>query len=304
MRALHTASRALFCLALLAIIPAVSLAGGQATSPAPKSFATAHSVVVIGPNSPLFDSVLEKDFPGVDQVNYFQQIKPLLAIIHNNTRRVVKAYVVKWTITNSDGSTSTAMLPVMWEPPPGDPALAGTVTVLGPAGTGLGTQLVSPYFHWTRGRFPQLLKGNSVFIRFQCASLRPLAATAQNATSVRVTLDGAVFGDGVFVGPDTTMLYERFQAEQQARIDESGWMQNQLESGETDQQLRDSLSNQIYAGRNSTGTDTASLYTAARGEAASRLLSVLNFGGRAALKQISLQLMNAKRITVQRDASQ
>lgn len=304
MRAIRNISQRLLGLALLALIPvAVLAAGGQASTPAPKSFATAHSVVVIGPNSPLFDSLLQKDFPGVDQVNYFQQIKPLLAIIHNNTLRVIKAYVVKWTITNSDGTTSTAILPVMWEPPPGDPVLAGTVAVLGPAGTGLGTQLVSPYFHWPKEAFPSLLRGNAVMIHFQAANTRPLISGVQTASSTRVSLDGAIFGDGVFIGPDASHLYERFQALQRARLDEAAWMQSELNAGVTDEQIRNALSSQIYAGRNSTATDPASLYAAALGETASKFLTVFERSGQGALKRVSVQLSNAKAMTLRKGNS-
>jgi hypothetical protein len=237
-------------------------------------------------------------------VNYYATVKPLLAMVHNNTLRVVKAYVVKWTITNADGSTATEYLPVLSEPGPGQARLTGERTVLGHGGSGFETALVSPYFNWPQRGFAGLVQGNAVMISFQAARLKPLASNIQSATRVQTTLDGVIFGDGVFVGPDTSGLYERFQASQQAEVDEAGWLLNQLSAGLTDQQLRDSLSGHIYQGRNSTGTDPASLYAAAQGEEASRLLSIFEQGGQTALQAIATRLANAKRLTLRKDAGQ
>ncbi|MGH9400692.1 MAG: hypothetical protein ACRD2P_01125, partial [Terriglobia bacterium] len=146
---------------LAGLIPTVVVAGAQGQAPSAKSFALRHSVVVIGPNSPLFETVLAKDFPGVSQVNCFQAVEPLLAILHNNTRRIIKGYMVKWTVTNADGSKDTASLVGLNEP---DSLwkLTGQRTVMGLAGTGLGTLLVSPFFRWSKKRFPVLLSSNAV----------------------------------------------------------------------------------------------------------------------------------------------
>jgi hypothetical protein len=257
-------------------------------------------VVVIGANRPCFDELLDRWFPGVSEVKYYEAVKPLLAIVHNNTMRAVKAYLVKWSITNADGSTSTEYLPVVSEPAPGEAQLTGARTVLGQGASGFATELVSPYFHWPQRRFQGPLQVMAVMNTFQAATLNPLASNIQGATSIQTTLDGAIFEDGVFVGPDTSQLYEKFQAAQQAEVDEAGWMLNQLSAGLADQQLRDGLSEHIYQGRNSTGTDPTSLNGAARGEEASRLLSVFEHGGQTPLQAVATTLANAKRMTLQR----
>lgn len=274
--------------------------GAQVRRFAPNSWAFRHSVKVFGPNRPIFQAVLKRDFPGATEVDYFHTIQPSLAIIHNNTQHVIKAYAVKWTITNADGSTQTAYLHVMPEPSPGDWRLVGTATVLGRAGTGWGTQLISPFFNWPRRDFGGFLKVNLVWGAFQAASENPIISSIQGAASVQVSLDGVIFGDGVFVGPDTSKLFEWFQAEQKAQVDEAAWMQSEVEGGLTDQQLRDALSEQIYKDRRATGTDVASVYTAARGEAASRLLSLLDNLGQAVVGNISSQLAGAKPLTLRR----
>lgn len=281
---------------LAALIPASALAQS-----APNSYALGHSVVLIGPNSPMFDTLLERWFPGVTDVNYFKEIKPLLAIVHNNTKRAVVAYVVKWTITGADGTASTAWLHVVGNPAPDEARLPGTETVLGPAGTGLGTQLVSPWFHWPKRAFPSLLKINAVMITFQAANTSSLVSGIQGATSIRTTLDGAIFGDGVFIGPDTLKLYERFEAVQQAEVDEGTWMSNLLQGSPSTDEITAQLDQQVYRGWGAAADD---FYTAANGQQANRMLSVLQTGGRTELQAFATQIARAKRMTLQRHAAQ
>jgi hypothetical protein len=296
-------TRLILAVILAGLAPAAALAQAQVKPRGPNSMAVSHSVAVIGPNRPIFDDLLERWFPGASGVNYYETVKPLLAIVHNNTRNVVKAYVVKWTITNADGSTATEYLPVMSEPGPGEAQLTGERTVLGPGGSALETELVSPYFRLPRNRFAGLLEINAVLIHFQAASLKPLASNSRSATSIQTTLDGAIFDDGVFVGPNTFKLYERFQASQQAEVDEAGWMLNQLSAGLTDQQLRDSLSQHIYQGRTSSSTNTAGFYGAARGEEASRLLSAFDQGGHTALRHEASALAGARPLALTKQAA-
>ncbi|MGH9327980.1 MAG: hypothetical protein ACRD2B_15025 [Terriglobia bacterium] len=296
----YSKSRIIPCL-MLASCLALSEMGlaAQGTQISPKSFAGSHSVVVIGANRPAFDSVLEADFPGVSQVQYFSAVKPLLAIIHNNTQRVLKAFAVIWTIVSADGAKSTAILTVVSEPGVDEWRLPGARTVLGRAGTGLGIQLISPFFHWARARIGAVLPALGTTFS-ALSSQQAIVAGAQSAASVSAGLDGAIFGDGVCVGPDTSKLFERFQAAQRARIDEARWVESQLNSGATDQQLRQRLSKQIFAGRNSAGTGAASLYAEARGREAERFLAVLDGDGHAALIAASRALSLAAPLTLTR----
>lgn len=280
--------------ALAALIPVAVRAWAQSAAPAPNSYALGHSVVVIGPNSPMFDTLLERWFPGVTGVNNFKEVKPLLAIVHNNSKRPVVAYVVKWTITNADSSTSTEYLTVV-QAPVAQWTLTGQRTILGPAGTGAGTQLVSPWFHWPRSAFPSLLKVNAVMISFQVANTEAMVSSVQRATQIQTALDGATFGDGVFIGPDTSKLYERLQAAQEAEVDEGAWMLNLLRSGPSIGEIEAQLGQQIYDGFGSAGVDPEDLYQAARGRAAQRLLRALKRGGQGRLQNLAHRLATAKR---------
>lgn len=265
--------------------------------PAPSA---THVVQLVGPNGSGFETALDTDFPGLRGVKYFQAIERLLVIVSNPGPRDVKAYVVRWTITNGDGSTNSVDLPVMWQPDPGGWPLTGQQTVL-EAGA---TKLVSPFFHWTKQRFPRILAINAAWILLQGASRKPLVASVQNAASVQVTLDGVVFGDGVFTGPDTSDLYERFESEQKAEVDEGMWMLNRFSSGTAAEQIREGLSQQIYEGRNAAGADLESLYAAARGREATRLLGVLDQRGQTVLQNVAARLARANPMTLSKQAAQ
>lgn len=290
MRRTGISARIFVAVVLAGLIPAALIAGSLGRPYSPDSFALRHSVGVIGPNARSFEGSLESNFPSLSDVNHFQQVKPLLAIVQNNTKRVVKAYVIKWTIINSDGSNSAAYLTVVQEPLD-QWTLTGQRTVLGPTGT----NLVSPFFHWNKGEFPVLLHDGAVEGTISAVtSQEPLVVKAKGAVSIKTVLDGAVFGDGVFVGPDTSKLYERFQAEQKAEVQEGKWMLDKLNSDATEQQIRGSLSEHIYEGRNAAaGITAASLYAASRGEEATRLLSVLEQGGLGRLRMVATRLAGA-----------
>jgi hypothetical protein len=300
MRQKDISARILAPAALVALLAPAALSRAQNVRPSPSSLLSAHSIVVIGANRPAFEALVERDFPGVSQLTYFNAVEPLLAIVHNNTRRVVKAYAVQWAITKADGSTKAVYLTLV-NGPAGDGVVTGQTTVLGHTGTGFEAELVSPFFDWPRRDFPTLLKIHSVMIDLQTAAESSLISTLQGV-SIRASLDGAIFGDGVCVGPDTSKLFERFEAEQRAEADEAQWILSQLKAGTTDQQLSDALSEQIYKGRNTTSVDSASLYATARGEEASRALGVLKEGGQTALESVAMQLASSSPLTLKRQA--
>jgi hypothetical protein len=289
----------IFLIVVLMCLPIVGQIAAAQNGAQPTPSGT-HVVQLVGPNDSGFETALDTDFPGLSGVNYFQAAKPLLVILHNPSPSAVRAYVVTWTVTNEAGDVSTANLPIIGEPETANYALTGQNIVLG-AGA---TELVSPFFHWTKRQFPGLMKINAVYILLQSASMRPLAASVQNAATVHVALDGDVFDDGVFIGPDASKLFERFQGEQQAEVDEGTWAVDQLSSSTTTEEIQQGLSQQIYEGRNATGTDSASLYTAARGREASRLLGVLDHSGRTALQIVATRLSRAKPMTLSRQAGQ
>ena len=106
------------------------------TEPSTISYYT-DSVVAIGLYSGVFEG-LKHDFPYPIGVNYFQEARPLLAIVHNNTEHIIEAHVVKWMLINSDSSIKTANLHVKSEPHFNEGVLSGARTLRGHAQTRLG----------------------------------------------------------------------------------------------------------------------------------------------------------------------
>ncbi|MGH9327776.1 MAG: hypothetical protein ACRD2B_13995, partial [Terriglobia bacterium] len=95
-----------------------------------------------------------------------------------------------------------------------------------------------------------------------------------------------------------------FQAVQRAWVDEASWIAGEIKSGLTNQQIADALGAQIFKGRDATGTDDSSLYTAARGHAASRLRNMLNAVGQQELERWSLARAAATPMALRRQAGQ
>lgn len=95
-------------------------------------------------------------------------------------------------------------------------------------------------------------------------------------------------------------MFERFEAAQKAEVGEGAWLLSQINSGSTDQEIRDGLSQHIYAGRNDTATDQVSLYGASRGEEAGRLLGALNQLSPAGLAEVARRLAEDRPLTLTR----
>ena len=71
MRRRGMGTQILLAMTWMGVLLAAALSPAQTRPYSPGSLATGHSVTVIGPNSPIFEGVLEKDFPGVSQVDYY-----------------------------------------------------------------------------------------------------------------------------------------------------------------------------------------------------------------------------------------
>ncbi|MGH9327452.1 MAG: hypothetical protein ACRD2B_12315, partial [Terriglobia bacterium] len=77
---LHSPGRTLPWLMLLLSLAMMSPwatagAGAQAVQFPSNSVAFSHSVIVIGPNRPAFQTLLARDFPGVSKVEYFNAVE-------------------------------------------------------------------------------------------------------------------------------------------------------------------------------------------------------------------------------------
>lgn len=280
---------------------ALSTAAGLSAQVGPTVSSKA-AITLITPSDLRFGDALDRSFPDFRTVEGFETIKPVLAIVRNDSSRPITAYIVRWNIQYADGSKGSIDRPVIGRVLD-DQGLPGTATVLRPGEA----ELVSPYFRWGSREYARLLAVHAILITMQAVTRKTGTGSPKNAysllqnyTQVQAGLDGILFGDGDCMGPDTLRLCERVDAAQATRINEGVWILNQVANGVSAHQLKEKLSEQIYEGRRAEGDDAASLYLAARGRAASWMLSRLESRGIRYVQRKAALYARAARMTVRK----
>jgi len=255
--------------------------------------------VLLGPEDPGFDSSLDTAFPGLRTVNGFEALRPLIAILRCDPTHDVSAYIVEWSISNADGSTKRVSQFLMSESLTGRGILTGQAVVL----RANETELVSPFFNLSSSDFSRFASQPMLDIFISAIQRKKLMASIQGAQKVETSLDGVVYSDGLFVGPNTSQLFERLRAEQLAQRDEGRSILQLLSGNASDLQVLSTLSVDAQKGFASTGTDSFSFYRAARGRTAQRLLTVLTGNDGKTGLQNTVQRLAAARVTPMRKSA-
>jgi hypothetical protein len=282
-----------------AIVVAVMVVAASAEAGAyPQAGTTANDIRIVSllqPGDTGFAATLDSEFPGLKDVADFPPVAPLVVILHNESRHGLLAYSIQWTVTHTDGSVSTEFHEVIQEPDD-KWTLSGQRVILLPGDT----QLVSPSFHWSASQFRTLLRLQAVSLSLDAGLPRHLGDDFGNASKIHAALDGVVFDDGVFIGPDTGRLYERFQAEQRGELEEGAWLEQQFAIGKDTLEITPWLKAQIKKAEALTGSEKTALYNAARGREASRFLGILEDSGEAALEAEAKRVAGSKPIALRR----
>jgi hypothetical protein len=225
---------------------------------------------VVPASDPSFDTSLDANFPKMKTEAGYEDMRPLLAIIQNKSPHPVLAYVIRWSVSYSDGSQDIAELDQMSEPDHlGQILLSGRVPVL-KAGE---IRFVSSSFSLDIPNYRQLTSSRGSNYLLGYLNFDKVASKIHSAQTIEVSVDGVVYDDGVFEGPDKSKLFERFQTEQQGQHEEAQSVLRQLNAGVTGDALVAVLDEDIFKGQASTGTDNQSLDIAARGREAQRILA-------------------------------
>ncbi len=254
---------------------------------------------ILLPGHPGFHASLNAHFRGVENVPGFARIEPYLALLQNTSAHAVLAYAIEWKLGLANGSQKTISAIVI--PPPGAKwALSGQEPLIEPHDW----LLVSPFFHWNSAEFQGLLNTKTAEGQFQSALSSPRISGNQGWPTVDPSLDGAVFADGTFIGPDTLKLFEQYQATQKAEFEEGEWVLAQFSKpgGADELDLATVFRNQIRAGSAPLFGPAPSFYNAARGQQAERLLDCLRKKGRKALRALSVRLTFSTPLPLRRAA--
>jgi hypothetical protein len=253
----------------------------------------------LNPAQPGFHAALSSHFPGIESVPNFARIEPYLLLLHNASAHAVLAYAIEWHLELANGA-KRAISAVVISAPGTKWALSGQAPIVGPHAW----LVVSPFFHWNAAEFQSLIATKEAESQFQSALKNPQLAGLQGWPTVDPTLDGVVLNDGVFIGPDTLKLFERFEATQKAEFELGEWVLAQFSKpgGADELDMNTTLRNQIRAGRDPVFGPAPSFYVAARGAEAARLHECLHKKGMKALRQLAVRLTFSDPLPLRRAA--
>ncbi len=232
-----------------------------------------HGLKLISPSDTSFDALSNALLRGRAGASA-EALKPFSVFLKNNGKKSVIAYSVKWELTRPDGRVAAKTMNYVtpW-------AFTGQTK---PAARG---HIIAP----NSARFVSLvidseagnrelsfdgddnLTGVSLFKetnqlrqaqreRAQASQLEILNADLARSKGLKVSLDGAFFDDGTFVGPDTTGFFAKVKALRDARHDLLRQIADSVNRGQAgDALLREvealTAGPKIRLGPNSTPTD-------------------------------------------------
>lgn len=207
-----------------------------------------HHLRLIGPSDPSFHARLSKELKG-ESNEVVDTLKPFSVFLENKGTKTVVAYLMQWCFTKSDGSNQyyrTAVVnpqalmdgenlspELSRQSGRVEPDSAIFLSLLSPDGSSILRTDANPQEveALKQGKRPD-----------QSSGLQRFSALAESFTEITVTIDGAFFEDGTFVGPDTTNFFEQIRAVINARRD----FLNELAAGLSDSgRNRDSLYGQL-----------------------------------------------------------
>lgn len=184
-----------------------------------------HNLRLVGPSDPSFDERLRMELKG-ESSDVVDVLKPFSVFFENKGERPVVSYLIQWCFTRADGSNQYYRKVVM-NPQPLmegenlseelrrqsgriEPDTASFLSLLSTDGKGMLQTEVSPK------EAEEFRRGKKLD---QSAQLQRFRAQAAKYAEITVSLDGAFFDDGTFVGPDTCNFFNQTKSVIDARRD-------------------------------------------------------------------------------------
>ena len=193
-----------------------------------------HGLFIISPSHPSFDEIMAAYVKGKPNTAP-EDLKPFSIFLKNMGNKAIVAYKMKWECMRPDGTVTTKaksnestwiLRNSGW--PDHKAAVAEDINMIRPNATwfislGAPSEPVSEAATGmtSGGHVAIALSDESRTDRpYNRASIQELVNTElAKYTSITVSIDGVVFEDGTFVGPDTTNFYSEIKAEMKASYD-------------------------------------------------------------------------------------
>ena len=207
-----------------------------------------HGLKIIGPSDPSFDGLLKSALEG-EQSALVEDVRPFSIFIKNDGNKAIVAYQLTWELDGPEGRI------ISYQPSYANPRVffdedvdkSDNLTgkegnIIKPKATRLfsmakfiGGQLggnigaLAAPLDETEASEAQQKAQNGV----RSSAMQRIHATLKRGTNLTVSIDGAFFEDGTFVGPDTTGFFADFKAQTDARRDILVEIAHRLNRGET-----------------------------------------------------------------------
>ena len=194
-----------------------------------------HGLAIISPSDPSFNDKVPSLFRG-EQTAFMARLKPFSVLLNNTSDKSIVAYQLKWEMVRADGTiftreTGGANPRALMDG--GKPGLEYLSTTAGIAIKPNGIRYISsiiPLSEDQGGGITSFAGGSSdknALHNLQQAArdknyevlLNSIIAEMQSCISMTVSIDGAFFEDGTFVGPDSSNLFARVQGNVDAKRD-------------------------------------------------------------------------------------
>jgi hypothetical protein len=184
-----------------------------------------HGLRLISPSDPSFDERLRAELKG-ESNEVVDSLKPFSVFLENKSERPVVAYLIQWCFTTKEGRNQYYRRALLNPQPLMDgenlsqelerqsgriePGSAIFLSLLSTDGSGMLRAEVSPK-EAEEFRQGKRLDRTSLLQRF--------TSQAAQYTEITVSIDGAFFDDGTFVGPDTSNFFNQTKAVIDAKRD-------------------------------------------------------------------------------------
>ena len=178
-----------------------------------------HGLKIIDASDPSFDGMLRAELKGKSN-DAVEAMKPFSVFLKNTGNRAVVAYLVQWAYTRADGTNQYYKKAVInpealvhskmgFEEARGredviEPNSSRLLTLLSPSGSGMLRVTLTP------SEAEEVKNGTIKFDR--ATLLQRFSNEAEKYTAITVSIDGAFFADGTFVGPDTSNFFNQTKA--------------------------------------------------------------------------------------------
>ncbi|MBD0371860.1 MAG: hypothetical protein ICV60_13555 [Pyrinomonadaceae bacterium] len=183
-----------------------------------------HGVVIVPPSDPSYDKLVESLLPGTSRES-LSTVKPLSFVVKNMTNKTIVSYSLKWEMVSIDGKTSVrknnyvAPRALMGEDSTGSPQVIKPNTARFFSLVSALEMNQDPENQRGGGFVGTMRPTNSIRNQndFVASQIETVKSDVTRYKAITVSIDGLVFEDGTFVGPDTTGFFDNLKALQDAK---------------------------------------------------------------------------------------